>query len=150
MMTHVGTQKLFIDAMKELLELEYDALEAYNVAVSKIGKEECKKKLQEFLKDHENHINKLKEYLKKHSIEIPSGPSSKQWLTKGKVYLGNLIGDRKVIEAMLSNERDVIMAYENVTQRTDKWPEIVTFLNKAYDDEKKHKIGLETILDKFL
>jgi bacterioferritin (cytochrome b1) len=150
MVTQVGTQKLFIDAMKELLELEYDALEAYKVAVSKIGKEECKKKLHAFLKDHENHITKLKEYLIKYATEIPAGPSSKQWLTKGKVYLGNLIGDRKIIEAMLSNEHDMSVAYENVTQRTDKWSEIISFLDKAYEDEKKHKIGLETILNKFL
>ena len=150
MVTQVGTQKLFIEAMKELLELEYDALEAYKVAVSKIGKEECKKKLEVFLKDHENHITKLKEYLKKYATEIPTGPCSKQWLTKGKVFLGNLIGDRKIIEAILSNEHDMSVAYENVTQRTDKWSEIISFLDKAYEDEKKHKIGLETILNKFL
>lgn len=48
MVTHVGTQKLFIDAMKELLELEYDAIEAYKAAVSKIGKEECKKNYKNF------------------------------------------------------------------------------------------------------
>lgn len=51
---------------------------------------------------------------------------------------------------MLSNEHDMSIAYENVTQRTDKWPEISNFLNKAYDDEKKHKIGLETLLNRFL
>ena len=43
MTTMVGTQKSFIEAVKELIELNYDALEAYEVAIDNIEDSEYKK-----------------------------------------------------------------------------------------------------------
>lgn len=145
MVTRVGAQTNFTDAMKELLELEYDALEAYKAAINRVKNENYKAKLQEYQSDHEQHITQISNYLLKYSSEIPKGPCGKQWLTKGKVVLGNLLGDKTLIDAMISNEEDTNKAYENLNKREDKWPEIKQFLAEALSDEKRHKAGLEQI-----
>ncbi len=38
MVTNVGNQSKFIDAIKELIELDYDAVESYKLAIKKLKK----------------------------------------------------------------------------------------------------------------
>lgn len=106
MTTLVGIQNNFVDAIKELVELDYDAIEAYEAAINRITDENYKTQLQRFKEDHERHVKELNELLSKHKEEEITGPSSKQWLTKGKVVLATQIGDRAILHAMLSNEED--------------------------------------------
>jgi hypothetical protein len=69
--------------------------------------------------------------MKKHNCEPPTGPSvGKQWLTKGKVVLANLIGDGTILSAMLSNEVDTNTAYERINDRTDKWGDAKRLLSE--------------------
>ncbi len=147
MVTRVGAQKNFTDVIKELLELEYDALEAYKSAINRLKSENYKLTFEEYQKDHEYHITEISNYLSKYLQDIPKTPSAKQWLTKGKVVLANLMGDTEIIKAMISNESDTNKAYENVLQRQDKWLEIEPFLKAAYSDEKRHKTGLELLVN---
>lgn len=53
MVTMVGNQTDFIDAVKKLLELEYDAVEAYESAINRIESENYKAMLINFKKDHD-------------------------------------------------------------------------------------------------
>ncbi|MCZ6884261.1 hypothetical protein [Rickettsia helvetica] len=40
--------------------------------------------METFKTDHERHVKELNELLSKHNEKTVKGPSSKQWLTKGK------------------------------------------------------------------
>ncbi len=66
MATLVGTQESFKKAVQELVELEYDAVEAYEAAINRTENEKYKKHFQEFKSDHEKHIKALNEALEKH------------------------------------------------------------------------------------
>lgn len=144
MTTLVGKQESFDDAMIALLELEYDALEAYEVAVNKLENPLEKQKMREFMQDHQQHISELTHLLKaNHVSKVPDGPTGKQWLTKGKVVLGSLFGDNAILLAMETNELDTNMAYERMVKRTDQWPGVQSFLNQAFIDERKHKAWIE-------
>lgn len=145
MVTRVGLQDNFQTALKELLELEYDALEAYKEAISRLKDTHTKDIVLGFQQDHEKHIKELSDYLLKTNDEIPKGPCAKQWLTKGKVVLANIMGDQGIITAMISNEDDTNTAYENLINHAHKDPGIEDFLNKAYEDEQRHKQGLINI-----
>ena len=149
MVTLVGIQANFEDALKDLIELDYDAVEAYEAAVNRLHNQELKEKLNIFKADHEWHIQELANVLKKRNIAPPSGPSvGKQWLTKGKVILANLIGDNSILRAMLSNELETNTAYERVFLREDMWPEAKDIIRRSFEDEKRHKKWLEnTILE---
>ena len=143
MTTLVGNQTNFEDALQELVELDFDAVEAYEAAIERLDSDSYKKKLNEFKSDHERHIKELNAVLRTHKIKTVDGPSAKKWLTKGKVVLANLIGDRTILAAMLSNELDTNKAYEKVNQHEGKWDDAVDALKKGYADEQKHKKWLE-------
>ena len=69
MTTLVGTQKDFAIALKELIGLDYDAVEAYKAAIDRIKNEDCKNQLQKFKQDHERHIEELNNILILHKEE---------------------------------------------------------------------------------
>lgn len=144
MVTMVGKQAEFSDAVKELIELDYDAVEAYEAAILRLENTVHKGKLSEFMDDHKRHIQEFSSLLKKHHCDIPTGPSTaKSWLTKGKVVLANLIGDKAILSAMLSNEEDTNTAYERMIERTDKWEDANDIIRQGLEDERRHKKWFE-------
>lgn len=144
MVTMVGTQTEFSAAVKELIELDYDAVEAYEAAILRLENTVYKGKLSEFMEDHKHHIQEFSSLLKKHNCDIPTGPSTaKQWLAKGKVVLANLVGDNAILSAMLSNEEDTNTAYERMNERTDKWDDAKDIIKQGLEDEKRHKKWFE-------
>lgn len=76
MVSLVGFQGDFFSALKNLVELEYDTVEAYTVAIDQLETPKIKSKLSEFKADHQRHIQELSNYLKKHNKECPTGPDN--------------------------------------------------------------------------
>lgn len=149
MTTLVGTQKEFVDALYQLCELDYDAVEAYQSAIDRLDNPAYKNKLVEFRADHERHIREISEVLNKHHADIPEGPSAKHFLAQGKVVIANLFGDEKILHAMLSNEVDTNTAYERLNSRKDEWSDARDILARGLEDERRHKAWLEDVLGKF-
>lgn len=148
MATLVGMQADFAKAISELIELDYDAVEAYELAIQRLKSISYKNKIEEFKKDHERHINELNEILVIHNKVKVKGPSSKQWLTKGKVVLSNLVGnDITILKAMLTNEEDTNTAYERVNNHQEKWNDAITVLKQGLLDEKRHKKWIEDTIE---
>jgi rubrerythrin len=145
MTTLVGTQTSFESALINAIELDYDAAEAYQAAIDRIDDPSYKQKLQEFKQDHLRHIKELSEILEKRGVEVPTGPSIKQWLTKGKVVIANLISDVAVLEAMYDNEKDTNTAYERLSKREDQWEDARLIILGALDDERRHKNWLDSV-----
>ncbi len=143
MVTFVGDQKNFGSAVKSLIELEYDALRAYQTSIEKIYNQDFKNKLIEFKNDHERHIKVLLELIGKHGEEAPKEADAKGWLTKGKVELGALISDKAILQAMNSNEIDTNTAYERMCLREDRWEDSAKLLESFLQDERRHKLWLE-------
>jgi rubrerythrin len=147
MATMVGTQKSFTQAIKELVELDYDALEAYESAINNLENPEYKKKFEEFKLDHQRHITELSAFLSRCNETAPSGPDNmKKVLVKGKVELASLFGDQNILSAMLSNEEDTNTAYERINARigesADK--EIAKIIADGLADERKHKDWIQS------
>lgn len=147
MVTFTGIQANFLDALNDLTELDYDAVEAYDAAINRLVNREFKNKLIEFKEDHQRHVEELSEFLSQHGKTPPTGPSTKQWLIKGKVVLANLIGDETILRAMNSNEVDTNTAYERIYNREDKLPDAEKILRRGWEDEKRHKQWFEEHLE---
>jgi len=124
MATLVGTQSKLVDSVKSLIELDYDAIEAYQAAIDNIENTQYKNQLEKFCNDHRRHVDKLSLLLEERGIKVNLGPDTKQWLTKGKVGMVHLLGDKAVLEAMLSNEEDTNSAYHNMNDRDDLWEDL--------------------------
>jgi len=146
MATMVGTQKSFTEAIKELVELDYDALGAYEAAINNLKNPEYKRKFEEFKLDHQRHITELTAFLSRCNETAPSGPDNiKKILVKGKVELASLFGDQDILKAMLSNEEDTNTAYERLDARVGESADssIAKIISGGLADERKHKSWLQ-------
>lgn len=147
MATLVGTQSDFTKVIKELVELDYDAKEAYEAAINRLNNTSYKIQMQQFKEDHERHIQELNELLAAHDKEKVKGPSTKQWLTKGKVVISGLAGDDiTILRAMHTNEQDTNTAYTRANNHDGKWEDAEEVLKDALADERRHKKWIEDIL----
>lgn len=152
MVTFVGFHGKFPNVLRDLLELEYEALDAYNTAIDRLAYEDYKNKIEEFKQDHKQHIEKLEKLVVHYGLDIPKGPFLKSWLTSGKVIIGNLTGgDESILKAILSNELDTNEAYKRFnefeTMGIDKsHNDLRDFLINGYKDEKRHKAWLEGVI----
>ncbi|WP_071794777.1 DUF2383 domain-containing protein [Francisella hispaniensis] len=140
MATLVGTQAEFAKAVRELVELDFDAVEAYKTAINRLENINYRNRLQQFKKDHERHISELNAVLDAHGEKKVEKPSMKQWLTKAKVVISDIMGnDINVLKAMNTNEQDTNTAYERINKYKDKWVDAIEPLKKGLKDEKRHK-----------
>ncbi len=144
MTTTTGKQDNFVDAIKNLIELEYDTQALYKKAINTIENHNYKIKLNEFDQDHAHHIEKLSELLTNRKEQIPiMGGVIRPLINTIKVEFANLIGDRAKLSSILNNEIDVNKVYERMNARHDQLDEAKELLKQALQDEKKHRAWLE-------
>jgi uncharacterized protein (TIGR02284 family) len=146
MATLVGTQKDLVTALDALLELDYDAIEAYRAAIDRVRDPSDKAQLTAFMADHHRHTRELAPFVAQLGGSPSVGPDFKQWLTKGKVAIMALVGEDAVLFAMRTNEEDTNTAYERILQRRDLPFDIRIVLSNNYVDELRHKAWLEARL----
>jgi len=146
MVTMIGTQKSFIEAIKELIELEYDAIGAYEIAFKNLENPEYKEKFEELKSDHHGHIKELSNFLLANKEECPSSSDTlKKLLVNGKAELASLFGDQNILSSMLSNEEDTNTAYERISARLGESDDskISEIIIKGLEDERRHKSWLQ-------
>lgn len=139
MITKVGTEAKFAEAMKELLELEYDAIEAYDVALSRLGSRVYRQKLHDFAENHKKYIQEISEILDAHDQDLPEVPTKRQWLSKGKVALASVVGDGAILSAIQNSEEGIVKAYERLACRSDMWDDARYVLLNGMKDINMHE-----------
>jgi rubrerythrin len=142
MVTTVGKEKDLVDLLKSLVELEYDARDAYQTAIDRIENASDLADLNDMRRDHLRHIAELSTALEDLGVKPPSGGDLKAILTKGKVVLGALFGDRAILFAMKTNEDDTNTAYERAAAR-ELAPPYGDLMNRFLADERRHRAWLE-------
>lgn len=147
MATLVGTQHKLVDAIDALLELDYDAIEAYRAAIDRLSDEADKAQLRSFMADHQRHVSELTPIVTRLGGKPAMGPDVKQWLAKGKVVILGLAGDNAVLLAMKTNEEDTNTAYERMLGRDDVTADIRPVLERNLADERRHKAWIEARLE---
>ena len=138
MVTFVGQQEDLINAIKSLIELDYDAIKAYESATHRLQNDDYIETLNGFKSDHARHVKELSSYLTQHHQTPPHEADVKSVLTQGKVVIAGLINDEAILKAMLSNEEDTNTAYERICSRSDLPDDLLEILKRGLEDEKKH------------
>lgn len=147
MATMTGKEEDFVRMLKNLIELDFDAVEAYQAAIARLEDRSSRETLADFMNDHLRHTRDLSEVVHQMGGVPPKGGDFKRVLTKGKVVIGNIIGDRGVLMAMKSNEDDTNAAYERVVKRTDLSPDLLDLLQRNLADERRHRAWIVDRLD---
>lgn len=139
MVTLAGTQNNEKDLVEALLQLEMNALEAYDETIERLESQEHSAKIAEFRQDHYQHVQELQRFAGRLGADIP-GPGGKSLLTKGKIVIADLVGnDGAILTAMKNNEWETVMAYENACKKDFLSADIRALCEKGLADEKRHR-----------
>ena len=139
MVTMIGKEDTLEGLLFSLIELDYDAAEAYEAAVNRLENNQYKQKLSAFREDHMRHTQELSQVLKKMGKNIPEGPDMKKILTQGKVVVADLFGDNAILKAMKTNEDDTNTAYERAVKHEKVTEDVRKILEKNLEDERRHR-----------
>ena len=119
MVTIRGKELDVTDMLCNLIELDFDAIDAYQAAIDRLEDFMTQQQMRAFMGDHERHTRELSEFVTRFGGEPPTTGDFKRVLAKGKVVIGRLVGDRGILMAMKSNENDTNRAYEQAVRRHD-------------------------------
>ncbi|MGN6670680.1 MAG: DUF2383 domain-containing protein [Candidatus Nucleicultricaceae bacterium] len=147
MVTLVGQQDNIIEAVQSLIELDYDAIQAYEAAINRLENENYKRAMSEFKTDHERHIKELGEYLRSNHEEVPHESDFKGLLAQGKVIIAGLVNDNAILKAMKSNEEDTNTAYERMCNHAGLTSALKDILKRGLEDERNHYNWIEKTLN---
>ena len=144
MVTTVGTETTLESLLEDLVQLDYDAADAYEAAINRLQEARFRDRLREFKGDHLRHIAELGDILVEMGRTPPKEGDMKSYLTQGKVVLGGLMGDKAILQAMRTNEADTNTAYERAVAFHGLNTETREVLQRGLQDERRH---CEWILD---
>ena len=145
-MSEVMDRDHVISKLKNMIQLDYDAIEAYKAAIDRLENDTYKNKLRDFLKDHERHVQELSNLVKDKGATPPESGDAKSMLTKGKVVLADLGNDKHILQAMKTNEDETNTKYEQATKE-DFPQEVLSILERGLKDERHHRAWIESTLD---
>ena len=144
-MTEIVDAEDIVKKLNDLIELEYDAIAAYQAAIERLEDKNYQSQLNTFMQDHENHIAALSQLVSQEGGVPADKGDMKAILTKGKVVIADLAGDEAILKAMLMNEEVTNKNYEK--EVTKAYPEpIQSILQHHLADERRHKEWLEVAL----
>lgn len=148
MATLIGNETNLVDLLKHLIELDFDAIAAYQAAIERLTDPSFKSVLREFMADHGRHTQDLSPFVSAMGEDPPTQGDLKSLLTKGKVLIGQITGDTGILSAMRSNEEDTNTAYERAVERADVPVDIRDALQRALADERRHRAWIEGTLQR--
>lgn len=146
MTTLVGLQTDLNSLLKNLIELDYDAIEAYDAAIQRVQSDELRTQLKAFRADHLRHTDTLSQVLRESGVEPPKCPDIKRVLTQGKVVLASVMGDRAILFAMRTNETDTNVAYQRSVSHGAVPPQVRELLQGHLADERRHRSWMDSAL----
>jgi uncharacterized protein (TIGR02284 family) len=138
MTTTVGTENTLESLLEDLIQLDYDATDAYQAAIDRLENSSYRTRLVEFMRDHLRHITELGEILSSMGRTPPKEGDMKALLTKGKVVIAGLMGDEAVLQAMRTNEADTNTAYERAVNFKGLQANTLDVLQRGLEDERRH------------
>lgn len=145
MATLAGKQEDPIKVLRSLVELDFDAVDAYEAAIARLDDVAYRAQLRQFCDDHRRHIAELNPIIQRLGGEPVLEGDIKRILTKGKVVIGGLLGDKAILGAMKTNEDDTNKAYERAVQHSFD-ASVMTILQRNLADERRHRAWIEQIL----
>ena len=125
--------------LTDLLQLEFDALPAYSVAIAGLRRPDLRQALESYRADHERHVHDLSAQIRRLGgvpLTLPHLPTG---LLKLAVQMAGLPGgDRAVLLAFVSNEWQSQEKYARYAARPGYPPEVAALLQRHAADEARH------------
>ncbi len=134
-----------IEKLNDLIQLDHDAVGAYQAAIDRIDVESIRARLGEFQNDHRRHIVDLSEQVRRLGGTPKERPDAKGFVLKGFTAVTSMMGNEAALRAMQGNEKLTNSSYGNALR--ENWPEPVrNLLERNFRDEQRHLAWIEDAL----
>jgi ElaB/YqjD/DUF883 family membrane-anchored ribosome-binding protein len=128
-----------LDGLNDLLQLDHDAVGAYEIAMEKLQDRDHAAQIAGFLRDHERHIRELNELIAELGGEPKNHPHATGPFKVALQSLAGLAGDRGLLTAFRHNELQVRAKYDTYAAKANMWPNnIKRTVDRAALDEERH------------
>jgi rubrerythrin len=128
-----------LEGLNDLLQLDHDAVGAYEIAMEKLEDRDHASQIAGFLRDHERHIRELNELIAELGGVPTNEPHATAPFKQALQSLGGLGGDRGVLTAFRANELQVRTRYDSYASRANAWPTAVKrVIDRNALDEERH------------
>ncbi|MCM2322285.1 MAG: ferritin-like domain-containing protein [Oligoflexia bacterium] len=134
----MNQQETLIGQLNSLIQLDVDAIHAYDQAIEKIDVEPIRDELEGFKKDHHRHVEELT-----NAVRRMGGEPVKY--ERDLTALRSVTGTEGALRAMKSNEKLTNKTY----RRALGWilpPEVYDVVRRNRDDEVRHLAYIERAL----
>lgn len=139
-------EKESAEKLNSLIQLDIDAVHAYDQAIENIDVTAIRNQLTEYRDDHNDHIKQLSMEVRALGKEPPEySPDFKGYLIKGFTSLRSMTGTEGSLKAMQTNEH---LTNKNYSEAVNwQLPESARqIVEKNYSDERIHLEYIENIL----
>ena len=139
-----------ITKLRELAQLEVDAIGLYEAAIERIDVPLISERLSEFRVDHQRHAEDLNTAIVRlGGIELPSSPDLKGTVLRGFTSVTSMMGNQAALLGMMGNEELTKKSYESAL-RVDWATDLRALIEKSCGDEKRHLAWIKQALkDKY-
>lgn len=138
-----------LEGLNDLLQLDHDAVGAYEIAMEKLQDRDHADMIAGFRRDHERHIRELNELIAELGGTPMNQPHATGPFKLALQSLGGLAGDRGALMAFRANELQVRAKYDAYAAKANAWP---THIKRVIDgcalDEERHYRWVSDVLGK--
>ncbi len=127
-----------LEALLGLAQMDAEAAVAYQIVADYVTAPALKRKLLEFARDHERHVNDIGEYLVEQGVEtdiaLPD-PETSPFATLANAMAG--ISNRSAVQALQADELFTDAAYTTALEVVSE-PEAFLLVRRHLADEERH------------
>src|SRR5579883_73844 len=150
MESKISSNETVINVLKDLTQLDIDAVFAYEQALENIHDQTIYNDIESFRKDHLRHIDDLSEMIRNYGGTPPERTRDfKGFIIEGFTALRSATGTRGALSAMETNEKTTNKNYKNALEENPNLPtDVIALLQKNYGDEQRHLSYIQVTLQK--
>ena len=139
--------KEMLEKVSSLVQLDIDAIHAYEQAIEKVDVQSVKNQLVSFKMDHQRHVRELSDVMRRHGGQPPEyTPDFKGFLIKGFTALRSITGTEGALKAMRTNEELTTSTYDNATRMAFE-KDVQEVVERNRDDEHRHLEYIKQCID---
>ena len=147
--THAPALQEVLDGLNDLLQLDHDAIAAYDVAIAKLEDRDHADQIAGYRRDHERHVRELNELIARLGGTPANHPHVTGPFKTALQGLGGLAGDKGLLMAFRTNELAVRTKYDSYASKAMLWPpDVKRTIDGAALDEERHYAWVADVLQR--
>jgi Domain of unknown function (DUF2383). len=141
-------QTEILEGLNDLLQLDHDAIGAYEVAIEKLEDRSHASQIRGFKRDHERHIESLNQTILSMGGVPKNEPHGTGPLKEAIQGLSAVAGDRGLLMAWRTNEHQVRTKYDRYASKANAWPsDVKRLIDENALDEERHYHWVTEVLE---